>query len=134
MLPTNDKLSICVHPPCVMIMSGRLEGKRVKGRKGTKSVNTGDEIGRRGVQMYCLLSTMVLVKCSFSGLSINPLSPCLSIILSLFCSLLLKQSPRLCRPQPALRRRGARPLLCGQSRLSDYCSVIVSKWTPDWSN
>lgn len=146
----NDK-SACVHPRCV-IMSGRLERRWSMWRRrvqGTKSVRWKEEM-RSGEEerSWCVCScrrTMALMKCSLAGLSIKLLSPCLSVTLSvlhlffcpLFCSFRLlsspKQSPLLFRPQPALCGREARPLLCGQSRLSNYCSVIVSKWILDRS-
>lgn len=120
--------------------------QKVKGERG----GVGNEIGRRGEELLCLLSwsdngthemfPLRAVNQAAFSLSVyhSVCPPSFFLSAPLFVSFLLlsslKQSPPLFRPRPALCRREARPLLCGQSRPSDHCSVIVSKWTLDRGN
>lgn len=140
----NDKTSVCVRPQCV-IMSGRLERKR-RGKCGEQKVKgerrRWDREKRRGAVVFAPFRQW----CSWNVPSLASqwncsLPVCLSVLrhffsvssfVHFFSSLPLKQSPPLFLPQPAaLCRREARPLLCSQSSLSDYCSVIASKWILD---
>lgn len=125
-------------------------GRGGRGREEKNwNMKGGDREKRRGAVVFALLvGQWRSWNVPSMGCQSNCSLPvCLSLCLSsisflsalLFSSSLLlsslKQSPPLFLHQrPALCRREARLLLCGRSRLSDCCSVIVSKWIFDQSN